>query len=70
MNEIKAIWMRDKNEITEREYNDFYKTITKSSEDPAGYSHFSAEGEIDFKALLYLPQEAPYDMFENYYKKS
>jgi heat shock protein beta len=55
VNEIKAIWMRSKDEITEREYNDFYKTITKSSDDPAGYSHFSAEGEIDFKALLYLP---------------
>ena len=62
--------MRDKNDITEREYNDFYKTITRSTEDPAGYSHFSAEGEIDFKAILYLPAEAPYDMFENYYKKS
>lgn len=47
--------MRNKDEITEREYNDFYKTITKSSDDPAGYSHFSAEGEIDFKALIYLP---------------
>ena len=70
VNEIKAIWMRSKDEITEREYNDFYKTITKSTDDPAGYSHFSAEGEIDFKALLYLPSEAPYDMFENYYKKS
>ena len=48
VNEIKAIWMRSKD-------NDFYKTISKSSDDPAGYSHFSAEGEIDFKALLYLP---------------
>lgn len=62
--------MRSKDEITEREYNDFYKTITKSTDDPAGYTHFSAEGELDFKALLYLPSEAPYDMFENYYKKS
>jgi heat shock protein beta len=44
--------VRSKDEITEREYNDFYKTITKSSDDRAGYTHFSAEFQIDFKALL------------------
>ena len=70
INEIKAIWMRDKEEISEREYHDFYKTISKDTNDPAAYTHFSAEGEIDFKAILYMPKEAPYDLFENYYGKS
>jgi len=67
INEIKAIWMRPKDEITEREYNDFYKTIAKDSEDPLAYTHFSAEGEIDFRAILYVPRNAPFNMFEDYY---
>lgn len=67
INEIKAIWMRPKEEITEREYNDFYKTIAKDSEDPLAYTHFSAEGEIDFRAILYVPRNAPFNMFEDYY---
>jgi heat shock protein beta len=62
--------MRDKSEITDREYNDFYKSISKDHQDPVAYSHFSAEGEIDFKSIIYIPKEAPYEMFENYYGKS
>ena len=67
INEIKAIWMRPKDELTEREYNDFYKTIAKSSEDPLAYTNFSAEGEIDFRSILFIPREAPYNLFEDYY---
>jgi len=70
INEIKAIWLRDPADITEEEYNGFYKTITKEAEDPLAYSHFTAEGEIDFKAILYIPGTAPFDLFENYYQKS
>ena len=70
INEIKAIWLRDPSEITEEEYNGFFKTITKEAEDPLAYSHFTAEGEIDFKAILYIPGTAPFDLFENYYQKS
>ena len=70
LNEIKAIWMREKADITEREYMDFYKTITKDSTDPLAYTHFSAEGEIEFKAILYIPKAAPYDLFEHYYGRS
>lgn len=70
INEIKAIWLRDPSDITEEEYNGFFKTITKEAEDPLAYSHFTAEGEIDFKAILYIPGTAPFDLFENYYQKS
>lgn len=55
INEIKAIWLRDKSQITEEEYNNFYKTITKDHENPLAYTHFSAEGEIEFKSILYIP---------------
>ena len=70
INEIKAIWTRSKDEITEEEYLNFYKTITKDPEEPLAYTHFRAEGEIDFKSILYVPSSAPFDLFENYYGKS
>lgn len=62
--------MREKSDIEEREYNEFYKTIAKDHQDPMSVTHFSAEGEIEFKSILYIPTEAPYDLFENYYGKS
>jgi len=70
INEIKAIWLRDKSEITDEEYHNFYKTITKDHETPIAYTHFTAEGEIEFKSILYIPSQAPYDLFENYYGRS
>ena len=70
INEIKAIWTRDKDDISEEEYNNFYKTITKDPEDPLTYTHFKAEGEIEFKSILYIPASAPFDLFENYYGRS
>jgi heat shock protein 90kDa beta len=70
INDIKAIWMREKADISEREYADFYKTITKDTNEPLSHTHFSAEGEIEFKSILYMPAEAPSDLFENYYGSS
>merc|ERR1711957_884561 len=67
INEIKAIWMRPKEELTEDMYNSFYKTITKDADNPIAYSHFSAEGEIEFKAILYIPGNASFDLYDNYY---
>lgn len=70
LNEIKAIWTRSKEDLSEDDYNNFYKTITKDPENPLAYTHFRAEGEIDFKAILYIPSSAPFELFENYYGKS
>lgn len=65
----KAIWMRPKDEVTLDEYNEFYKAISKDYAKPLTHIHFSAEGEIEFKALIYIPEHAPRDMFNNYFQK-
>lgn len=70
LNEIKAIWLRPKEEIEDREYEEFYKTFAKDQEKPLAWTHFKAEGEIDFKSILYIPRSAPHDLFDNYYAKS
>merc|ERR1712023_424121 len=56
-------------DVTEEEYNEFYKSISKDYLDPLSYTHFNAEGEIEFKSILYLPKKAPFDMMDNYWSK-
>lgn len=70
MNESKPIWQRKPAEVTEDEYSAFYKSFTKESEGPIVYSHFTAEGEVTFKSILYVPKAAPFDLFSNYNKKT
>merc|ERR1712188_23013 len=65
----KAIWLRAKEDVTEEEYNEFYKGISKDYLDPLAYTHFNAEGEIEFKSILFLPKKAPFDMMDNYWTK-
>lgn len=69
VNEAKAIWLRNKDEIEEEEYNKFYKALTKDHDDPLNFIHFKAEGEVEFRSILFVPKRAPYDLFENYYGK-
>merc|ERR1711998_641798 len=69
VNTQKVIWLRAKEDVTEEEYNEFYKTVSKDYLDPLAYTHFNAEGEIDFKSILYLPKKAPFDMMDNYWTK-
>lgn len=64
LNDVKPLWTRSKDDISEEEYQDFYKALTKDYKDPLGYMHFSAEGEVDFAGLLYIPSAAPAGMFE------
>lgn len=64
LNSMKAIWMRPKSEVKKEEYNEFYKHISHDYTDPLKTIHYSAEGTIEFKALLYLPAKAPFDMFQ------
>ena len=65
LNSMKAIWMRPKTEVKKDEYNDFYKHISHDYTDPFKTIHYSAEGTLEFKALLYLPSKAPFDMFQH-----
>ncbi len=64
LNSMKAIWMRPKSEVKKEEYNEFYKHVSHDYTDPLRTIHYSAEGKIEFKALLYLPSKAPFDMFQ------
>merc|ERR1712087_881454 len=69
VNTQKAIWLRAKEDVTEEEYTEFYKSISKDYLDPLAYTHFNAEGEIEFKSILYLSKKAPFDMMDNYWQK-
>jgi len=65
-----AIWSRAASDITEAEYTKFYKAFTKEPTAPQTWIHFKAEGEIEFKSILYVPGEAAPDLYDNYYTKS
>lgn len=62
VNTQKAIWLRNKDEVTDDQYSEFYKTISKDYLEPLSHIHFTAEGEIDFKSILFVPKKAPMDM--------
>merc|ERR1712022_59006 len=69
VNTQKAIWLRSKEDVTDDEYTEFYKAISKDYLEPLAQTHFNAEGEIDFKSILYVPKKAPMDMMDNYWTK-
>jgi len=69
INVNKAIWTRDRTEITAEEYNNFYKSYTKDNQDPLFYNHFRGEGEVDFNSLLYIPKTADWNQINEYYNK-
>lgn len=69
MNDNKPIWTRKPADIEDDEYTEFYKSFTKDSDDPMAKTHFSAEGEVTFKSILFVPKKSPHDMFQSYGKK-
>jgi heat shock protein beta len=69
VNSQKAIWARSSADVTDEEYQNFYKSISNDYNDAQTWSHFKAEGEIEFKSVLFVPSVAPHDMYDNYYKQ-
>ncbi len=69
LNSMKAIWARPKGEITEEEYEEFYKHISHDFEKPLQTIHYSVEGISEFKALLYIPSHRPFDLFHREHQR-
>ncbi|KAJ4964185.1 hypothetical protein NE237_024124 [Protea cynaroides] len=69
LNDVKAIWLRNPKEVTDEEYTKFYHSLAKDFGDdkPLAWSHFNAEGDVEFKAVLFVPPKAPHDLYERFY---
>ncbi|MCP3429734.1 molecular chaperone HtpG [Opacimonas viscosa] len=68
INKATALWTRDKSDVSEEEYNEFYKHISHDFADPLAYSHNKVEGKTEYTSLLYIPAKAPFDLYNREHK--